>query len=206
MPSLYRFALYCASFFITLITFLACEPHEPEFTEYRRDVTPLKIIDETFVAGGVLTLNSYASRVVRTIQLPAKTKYWAVWVGVGQESLNALKAAVNDIPQGARRITTDPFIAYGLEILKTLPVITGSDAVDCYFTDRDNATLFVQQQNWKHYPLLEGKQTVTMHNIYDMAHTPSDNEGRLLMTFQNLRDFRNLDVTLKVWAYTDNAK
>lgn len=174
------------------------------FTNYRQDVKPIKIIDETMFVAGELTLNDYSSKVIRTVKLPSKTKYWALWVGVGQESLDRLKKASIDIPKAAQKITTDPFIAFGLEILSSLPLITGSDNIDFWITDYDNSRKFKNNDQFRYYTFVEGNQTVSKHQIIQFGNTPQTNDGNLYFCFKNYRDFRNLDVTLKVWAFVEN--
>lgn len=199
MSYLLKIALVSLFFF----AILSCQEEVQPFTDYRQDVSPVKIIDEQLFVSGTTTLNDYSSRVTRTIIFPSKTKYWVIWVGVGQESINKLKEAAVQIPKAAQNITRDPFIAFGLNILSSLPIITGSDNINFYFTDSANSQKFKNGEQFRYFTFVQGEQTVNKYQIIPIGDTPYSGTTNLYMNFQNLRAFRNLDVFVKVWAYVE---
>jgi hypothetical protein len=181
---------------------ISCTKQEEIETEvvYRKDLTPVMIIDEKITVGGQLTLNEFSSRVGRTIVFPDNTEHWCFWVGVGQESLQRLQQAVSDISRAGQKITKDPFIAFGLQMLSSLPIITGSDNVNFYFTSAENQSLFLQGKTFRYYTFVQLEQTVNSYRLIQFKDTPNDNR-RLYFNMQNTRDFRNLDVYIKVYAF-----
>lgn len=188
-----------------LILLLSCKKDEP-FMDYRQDVNSSKILDDTFVVGGRLTINSNNSRILRTITLPPKTKYWVFWFGVSQEAKQKYLQTVNNIPEKARAITTEPVIALGLNIIQSiiLSANSGSDNIDSYFaSSASNAQNFLNGNNWSYYPFFNGEQMVNTYRVVRIEDTPLDNNRRLYMTFQNYKDFRDMDVQLKIWAFTE---
>lgn len=198
MTHLYKILL-AISIFLGLIN---CEKIEP-YTDYRQDVTPIRIIEEKLFLSGTTTLNDYSSRISRTINLPPKTKYWVLWVGVGQESIDKLKTAAIEIPKAAQSITKDPFIAFGLNILSSLPIISGSDNINFYFTDLTNAEKFLKGEAFRYFTFVQGEQTVNKYQVIQLNETPYTGSTALYLNFQNLRAFRNLDVYVKIWAYQE---
>lgn len=193
---------------LVLFIFNSCEPEEVEepFTAYRQDVKPTKIIDETFVVGGTLTVNSNSSRLVKVIKLPANTKYWIFWFGVSQEAKEQYMATIGQIPKAAQKITTEPTIALGLEIINSINLAanSGSDNVNSYFAvSAEDSDLFENGETYYRHRFFDGTQTVNTYIVKEMSDTPVDEDGNLYMTFENNKTFRDLDVQLKVWAFTD---
>jgi hypothetical protein len=193
---------------LLLFVFNSCETDEVEepFTAYRQDVKPTKIIDETFVLGGTLTANSNKSKLVKTIKPPANTKYWIFWFGVSQEAKEQYMATIGQIPKAAQKITTEPTIALGLEIINAINLAanSGSDNVDSFFAaSLEDSEAFKNSRAWSYYLFFQGKQTVNVYRVIDMSDTPVDQYGNLYMTFENNKTFRDLDVQLKVWAFTE---
>lgn len=202
MRSFFQKCLYVALISMPLFS---CEKEEPEVI-YRQDVRDTKIIDEIFVVGGKFTLNSNNSRVVKVITLPQKTKYWVFWFGVGQEARQKYLETVNSIPKGVRHITTDPVVALGLEMIKSINLAanSGSDNIDSFFAasylDSDK---FTKNKEWKRHIFFDGTQTVNTYMVKQIEDTPLDSSRNLYMTFENFKSFRDLDVQLKVWAFTE---
>ncbi len=187
---------------LLILLSISCTKQEDIETEvvYRKDLTPVMIIDEKITVGGQLTLNEFSSRVGRTIIFPDNTEHWCFWVGVGQESLQRLQQAISDISRAGQKITKDPFIAFGLQMLSSLPIITGSDNVNFYFTSAENQSLFLQGKTFRYYTFVQLEQTVNSYRLLQFKDTPNDNR-RLYFNMQNTRDFRNLDVYVKVYAF-----
>lgn len=192
---------------LLLFVFNSCETEvEEPFTDYRQDVKPTKIIDETFVVGGTLTANSNSSRLVKTIKIPANTKYWIFWFGVSQEAKEQYMATIGQIPKAAQKITTEPTIALGLEIINSINLAanSGSDNVDSYFAaSLEDSQAFRNNELWSYYVFFQGEQTVNAWKLIDISDTPVDEYGNMYMTFKNNKTFRDLDVQLKVWAFTE---
>ncbi len=194
------------TFVILLFILNACQKKEDPFVAYRQDVTTNMIIDETFVIGGKLTINSNNSKIVRVITLPSKTKYWAFWYGVGQEAKAKYLENSNNIINAAKAITNDPIIAWGLDIIKTLNIManSGSDNIDVFFaSNQQSANNFLNGNQWYYLSFFNGEQSVNNRVLLQMVDTPQDGNRRLYMTFQNYKDFRDLDVHLKVYAFVE---
>ena len=192
-------------FLAIIFMFASCtKVEEEEFTNYRKDVKPELIIEDDFVVGGEFTSTPNRSKVVKNIRIPQNAKYWIFWVGVGQESREKYEEAINAIPKAALKITRNPIIALGLEILPSLSVLTSSrNNINCYFTDYTNSINFLNNQSYGvYYSFFNGQQTVNTYRIVRMTETPITSDGTLYMTFDNDFDWRDLDVQLKVWAFT----
>jgi len=179
------------------------EAVEPE-PEYRKDVKPVMIIDEYFTLGSALSLSGKDRWVAKNIKLPAGTVYWTYWIGVGQEPVEKLQESLQYVSKRGQQLCGgNPFIAFGLGILPSLPIWPGTVDVDFYFVDQLNYNAFANGQEafiMPNSPL--GKQTINSWRMVDVTDCPGNTSTPMYMIFYNKSGvFSGRDIRLQVYAY-----
>lgn len=97
------------------------------------DTVPVKLISST-VPVASRTAWGVQPRVAIPFDLPENTLFWTYWIGVGQEAHEALRNLTGMIPKGAQLLgVIDPVTAFGLGVLKELPLLAQGEDVTIQF-------------------------------------------------------------------------
>lgn len=85
-----------------------------------------------------------------TVQLPARTSYWAYWIGVGQESAAGLEQMGQSLPEGAALLgLTNPVALFAVGLLPSLFSLSqGQSIYYCIVSDARNLQLFMEGQRF----------------------------------------------------------
>ncbi|ALI99060.1 hypothetical protein DC20_08815 [Rufibacter tibetensis] len=172
----------------------------------KNDLKSETVVDKTFRLASVTNLTSN-NRSTERFKLPANTKHWVYWVGVGQESVEALQETGKTLAKGAAALLTggNPLVAFGLGLLPQLPQVKSSGYISYHLFNKNNAYLFKEDQDgWKPYAVASGKDVLSDYGKVLISQTPKTDDGYLYLGFQNPSTITGLDLTLKVVAFVDN--
>ncbi|KAA6438108.1 hypothetical protein ACD591_18890 [Rufibacter glacialis] len=171
----------------------------------KNDLKAEVLVDKTFRLASVTNLTSN-NRSTERFQLPANTKHWVYWVGVGQESVVALQETGKTLAKGATALLTgsNPLVAFGLGLLPALPQVKSSGYISYYLLNKNNAHLFTQDQDgWKPYAVAKGQDVLSDYGKVLASQTPKTDDGYLYLGFENPSTITGLDLTLKIVAFVD---
>ncbi|MBC3539393.1 hypothetical protein ACFSC6_17880 [Rufibacter sediminis] len=172
----------------------------------KNDLKPETVVDKTFRLASLTNLTSN-NRSTERFKLPAGTKHWVYWVGVGQESVQALQETGKTLAKGATALLTgsNPLVAFGLGLLPQLPQVKSSGYISYYLFNKNQAYLFREDEDgWKPYGVARGKDVLSDYGKVLASQTPKTDDGFLYLGFENPSTITGLDLTLKVVAFVDN--
>ncbi|AMM50819.1 hypothetical protein TH61_05985 [Rufibacter sp. DG15C] len=172
----------------------------------KNDLLAETILDKTFRLASVTNITSN-NRTTERFKLPANTKHWVYWVGVGQESVEALQESGKLLAKGATALLTgsNPLVAFGLGLLPQLPQVKSSGYISYYLLNKTNANLFREDEDgWKPYGVAKGQDVLSDYGKIMANQTPKTDDGYLYLGFENPSTITGLDLTLKVVAFVDN--
>lgn len=130
-----------------------------------------------------------------TITLPARTSYWAYWIGVGQEAAAGLEQMGKSLPEGAALLgLTNPVALFAVGLLPQLFSLgQGQDIYYCFIGDNQNLQLFMSGQSL--YALKAG--TI----ITDYAKMEQPKQGTFYLALSNAHsDFTPKIVNVNIVA------
>ncbi len=172
----------------------------------KNDLKSETVVDKTFQLAS-LTNITRNNRSTERFKLPAGTKHWVYWVGVGQESVQSLQETGKTLAKGATALLTggNPLVAFGLGLLPQLPQVKSSGYISYYLFNKNNAYLFTEDEDgWKPYGVAKGKDVLSDYGKVLANQTPKTDDGYLYLGFENPSTITGLDLTLKVVAFIDN--
>ncbi|MFB9863073.1 hypothetical protein [Rufibacter immobilis] len=172
----------------------------------KNDLKPETVVDKTFRLASLTNITSN-NRSTERFKLPANTRHWVYWVGVGQESVQALQETGKTLAKGATALLSggNPLVAFGLGLLPQLPQVKSSGYISYYLFNKSNANLFTQDEDgWKPYGVAKGQDVLSDYGKILISQTPKTDDGYLYLGFQNPSTITGLDLTLKVVAFVDN--
>ncbi|WP_210489753.1 hypothetical protein [Rufibacter aurantiacus] len=172
----------------------------------KNDLKSETVVDKTFRLASLTNITSN-NRSTERFKLPAGTKHWVYWVGVGQESVQALQETGKTLAKGATALLTgsNPLVAFGLGLLPQLPQVKSSGYISYHLFNKNNAYLFKEDEDgWKPYGVASGKDVLSDYGKVLINQTPKTDDGYLYLGFENPSTITGLDLTLKVVAFIDN--
>jgi hypothetical protein len=108
------------------------------------DTVPVKLISST-VPVASRTAWGVQPRVTIPIELPENTLFWTYWIGVGQEAHEALRKLTLMIPKSAQLLgVIDPVTAFGLGVIKELPLLAQGEDVTIHFIATSDEEQFIK--------------------------------------------------------------
>ncbi|WP_192822626.1 hypothetical protein [Rufibacter sp. LB8] len=171
----------------------------------KTELVPEILLDKTFRLASRTSIGSN-NRSFERFKLPAGTRHWVYWVGVGQESVEALQESGKLVAKGASALLTgsNPLVAFGLGLLPALPQVKSSGYISYYLLSQKNAALFkAEQDGWKPYAVLKGKDVLSDYGKILTTQTPKTEDGYLYLGFENPSTITGLDLTLKIVAFVE---
>ncbi|WP_066832739.1 hypothetical protein [Rufibacter ruber] len=171
----------------------------------KTELVPEPLLDKTFRVSSRASLGSN-NRTYERFKLPAGTKHWVYWVGVGQESVEALQETGKTLAKGASALLTgsNPLVAFGLGLLPQLPQVKSSGYISYYLLNQKNAALFKnEEEGWKPYAVAKGQDVLSDYGKVLATQTPKTEDGYLYLGFDNPSTITGLDLTLKVVAFVE---
>ncbi|WP_181307364.1 hypothetical protein [Rufibacter sp. XAAS-G3-1] len=172
----------------------------------KNDLKAETVVDKSFHLASLTSLTSH-NRSTERFKLPANTKHWVYWVGVGQESVQALQETGKTLAKGATALLTgsNPLVAFGLGLLPQLPQVKSSGYISYYLLNKNSAYLFTEDEDgWKPYGVAKGQDVLSDYGKVLASQTPKTDDGYLYLGFENPSTITGLDLTLKVVAFVDN--
>ncbi|MGV3538443.1 MAG: hypothetical protein ACO1OQ_01445 [Rufibacter sp.] len=171
----------------------------------KTELVPEPLLDKKFRLASRTSLGSN-NRSFERFKLPAGTKHWVYWVGVGQESVEALQETGKTLAKGASALLTgsNPLVAFGLGLLPQLPQVKSSGYISYYLLNQKNAHLFkAEEDGWKPYAIAKGQDVLSDYGKILTTQTPKTDDGYLYLGFENPSTITGLDLTLKVVAFVE---
>lgn len=107
------------------------------------------------------TNNTNPNRTTVRINLPENTAYWVYWIGVSQESMDAMKSFTDKLSKGAAKFAANPIAAFGLGLISELPMFKSTATIGYRFTDHGNSRLFLNGQPYNYFTFKEGNAVTT---------------------------------------------
>ncbi|MFC6996493.1 hypothetical protein [Rufibacter roseus] len=171
----------------------------------KTELVPELLLDKTFRLASRTSITS-SNRTFERFKLPAGTKHWVYWVGVGQESVVALQETGSTLAKGASTLLSGsyPLVAFGLGLLPQLPQVKSSGYISYYLFNQKNATMFkAGETGWKPYSIARGQDVLSDYGKILATQTPKTEDGYLYLGFENPSTITGLDLTLKVVAFIE---
>lgn len=171
----------------------------------KTELVPETIVNKKFRLASRTNIMS-DNRTVKCFKLPAGTKHWVYWVGVGQESVEAFQETGKVLAKGATALLTgsNPLVAFGLGLLPQLPQVKSSGYISYYLFNKKNSGLFQEDEDgWKPYEVAQGQDVLSDYGKVVASQTPKTDDGFLYLGFENPSTVTGLDLTLKVVAFVE---
>jgi hypothetical protein len=135
------------------------------------------------------------NRTTVRINLPENTSYWVYWIGVGQESMNAMKSFAEQLSKGAAGLAGNPIYALGFGLISKLPMFNSTATIGYRFSDHSNSVNFLYGRPYSYYTFKEGNAVTT---DYSVVKTVSKDVNFCLW---NNEKWNGHDVQIKVGAF-----
>lgn len=158
------------------------------------DTTSIEVLNTTARVFSSGNLDHYNTTPI-TINLPANTKYWTYWIGVGQEGKDNMKNFIEDISPALKLISVNPLVLFGMKLIPSLPAFNSTAVVDYRFMDSENAQLCVAKQPYSYYQF---KHADNISSDYSFIKTTAPD---LVLTMTNNSSFTGQDVDVRVVAF-----
>lgn len=139
------------------------------------------------------------NRTTVRINLPENTTYWVYWIGVGQESMNAMKSFAEQLSNGAAGLAGNPIYAFGFGLISKLPIFNSTATIGYRFSDHGNSQNFLLGRQYSYYTFKEGNAVTT---DYSVVKTVSKDVNFCLW---NNEKWNGHDVQIKVGAFIVNG-
>lgn len=105
------------------------------------------------------------NRTTLRVNLPENTTYWVYWIGVDQESMNAMKSFAEDLSKGAAGLAGNPIYAFGFGLISKLPMFNSTATIGYRFSDHTNSLNFMNGRPYSYYTFKEGNAVTTDYAI-----------------------------------------
>ncbi|KAA9340033.1 hypothetical protein [Adhaeribacter soli] len=162
---------------------------------------PQVVVDKTFRVFSQASIGN-PSRVTVPFKLPAKTKHWVYWIGVGQESVKELEEMTKTISKGGAVVLggLSPVAAFGMGLLPQLPQVKSSGYVDYLFMNKTAVPGFEKDGVRKPFSFAQGNAVVSDYGKITAAQTPKTSDGMLYLGVENKNTVTGLDVNVRIVA------
>jgi hypothetical protein len=169
----------------------------------KSELQPQVLVDKTFRVFSQTSIGN-PSRVTIPFKLPAKTKHWVYWIGVGQESVKELEEMTKTISKGGAAVLggLNPVAAFGMGLLPQLPQVKSSGYVDYLFMNKAAVAGFEEDGVRKSFSFAQGKAVVSDYGKITAAQTPKTPDGTLYFGVENKNTVTGLDVNVRIIAFT----
>lgn len=158
------------------------------------DTTSIEVLNTTARVFSTTNFDNPNSTAI-TINLPANTKYWTYWIGVGQEGKENMKNFIEDLSPVVKLFSTNPLVLFGMKLIPSLPAFNSTAVLDYNFTDSKNANLCVAKQQYSYYQF---KHADNISADYSLIKTTAPD---LVLTMTNNNSFKGHDVDVRVVAF-----
>jgi hypothetical protein len=105
------------------------------------------------------------NRTTVRVNLPENTTYWVYWIGVEQESMNAMKSFAEQLSKGAAGLAGNPIYALGFGLIGKLPMLNSTATIGYRFSDHTNSLNFLNGRPYSYYTFKEGNAITTDYSI-----------------------------------------
>lgn len=164
-----------------------------------RDTTSQLVLNKEFRVYSINNANISRSYVV--LNLPEGIDYWTLYLGVGQEATEQMKALGEKL-SGSAALVGSPILAFGLGLIKHMPMWSATSTINFFMTDTENRQLFMNERDYGSYQY--GPQGsnffIYLANI-PMSETPQDGQG-LNFCFKNNDSWSGQNVKMRVYGFT----
>jgi hypothetical protein len=169
----------------------------------KKELQPQVLVDKTFRVFSQASIGN-PSRVTIPFKLPAKTKHWVYWIGVGQESVKELEEMTKSISKGGAAVLGgfNPVAAFGMGLLPQLPQVKSSGYVNYLFMNKAAVAPFEEEGTRKPYSFAQGNAVVSDYGKITATQTPKTTDGTLYMGVENKNTVTGLDVNVRIIAFT----
>ena len=169
----------------------------------KTELQPQVLVDKTFRVFSQASIGN-PSRVTVPFKLPAKTKHWVYWIGVGQESVKELEEMTKTISKGGAAVLggLSPVAAFGMGLLPQLPQVKSSGYVDYLFMNKAAVGAFEEEGIRKPFSFAQGKAVVSDYGKITVTQTPKTPDGTLYLGVENKNTVTGLDVNVRIIAFT----
>ncbi len=147
-----------------------------------------------------LTNANHSNKTTISINLPKNTAYWTYWIGVGQESQEAMKSFIANISDAGSLISTNPLVLFGMKIIPSLPMLNTPGTINYRFTDSRNGQLFMNGQAYNYHNFKHAKNITTDYAFI------KNNIQDLVLSMDNKSMSNGSDVEVRVVAFTITSK
>ena len=167
----------------------------------KTELQPQVVVDKTFRVFSQASIGN-PSRVTIPFTLPAKTKHWVYWIGVGQESVKELEEMTKTISKGGAAVLSglSPVAAFGMGLLPQLPQVKSSGYVDYLFMNKAAVPGFEKDGVRKPFGFAQGNAVVSDYGKITAAQTPKTPDGTLYLGVENKNTVTGLDVNVRIVA------
>lgn len=167
----------------------------------KTELQPQVLVDKTFRVFSQASIGN-PSRVTIPFRLPAKTKHWVYWIGVGQESVKELEETTKLLAKGGAAVLGgfNPVAAFGMGLLPQLPQVKSSGYVDYLFMNKAAVAGFEEDGVRKPYSFAQGRAVVSDYGKITLAQTPKTQDGTIYMGVENKNTVTGLDVNVRIVA------
>lgn len=199
--SIYNITLYTdalfgkqASLSVNRIAAPGSSPNSGTAIKRVYDTTNLEVLNTTARVFSSMNLD-HKNITPITINLPANTKYWTYWIGVGQEGKENMKNFIEDLSPAVKLFSFNPLVLFGMKLIPSLPAFNSTAVVDYKFMDSENARLCVAKQAYSYYLF---KHADNISSDYSLIKTRTPD---LVLTMTNNSTMTGQDVNVRVVAF-----
>lgn len=158
------------------------------------DTTNIEVLNTTARIFSSTNLNHYNTTPL-TINLPANTKYWSYWIGVGQEGKVNMKNFVQDLSSALKLFSANPLVLFGMKLIPYLPAFNSTAVIDYKFMTTENSNLCVANKAYSYYRFKHADNISADYALINS--TISD----LVLTMTNNSAMTGQDVDVRVVAF-----
>jgi hypothetical protein len=162
------------------------------------DTTYQEVLDTKVRVYSTTNLD-HSNKTVVNINLPPKTTYWVYWIGVGQESMEQMTKFANALSK-VSTLMVNPIQAFGVGLIKELPMFHSTATINYVFADNANTQLFVRNAQMQSYTFKSGSNVTTDYSKVEAI----PREVSLCMWNNNM--MVGHDVQVKVGAFIVRGK
>ncbi|OGC43333.1 hypothetical protein A2Y85_05045 [candidate division WOR-3 bacterium RBG_13_43_14] len=197
-------------------------PASPDKIEYNTTAMWDTLYDTTYVAAvetTVIGIDTTFDEIINTqkkigsqmsgdfrsflqIDIPLGTKYWAYWIGVGQDASEGLQSMAQNLGEGAATLgIVNPVAAFALGLVPKLFTLNQGHDITYYFiADYSNLQLFLNSQMF--YLIKQGQRIIT-----DYSKMTDPVSGTIYLGLDNsFSQMTSKTVTISIVAVKFNSK
>ena len=158
------------------------------------DTSSIEVFNTTARVFSTTNLN-HTNTTPITINLPANTKYWTYWIGVGQEGKDNMQNFIETISPAVKIFSLNPLVLFGMKMIPSLPTFNSTAVISYKFMDSENANLCALQKTYSYYQFKHADNISSDYSLIEK--TVPD----LVLTMTNNSALTGQDVNVRVVAF-----